>query len=251
MKSGSAYKYQTMSLKDICDLPINEIADKDSALFLWVTCPMMMEGIKVIEAWGFKYKTKIYWRKIMSLGMGFWFRGQVEELWLGIKGDVKAFRIQKANVIQSKAESHSKKPRKAYEYIEATGLHPKIELFARQRRPGWDAWGLEIDTTSLLVPVPGESNASNLLCPLRSGSPEGGMPGMPVCNMGPPVGIVGLILVFISVLLPPSNPNYWDNNVTVDVVIGFPEYLLLVGVIGICIGALGVILEEFSKKGVQ
>lgn len=145
MNSGSAQKYKTMSIEEICAMPIDKIADKNSALFLWVTCPLMQEGFKVINAWGYKYKTKIYWRKIMSLGMGFWFRGQVEELWLGIKGKVPAFRLQIPNFIQTKALRHSQKPEEARKIIEMTNLKPRIELFARQKIKGWDAIGYDID----------------------------------------------------------------------------------------------------------
>lgn len=144
MKSGASAKYPTMSVEEICKLPIHEIADKNSVLFLWVTCPMMLEGVKVMEAWGYKYKTKIYWRKIMSLGMGFWFRGQVEELWLGIKGKVPAFGLQIPNFIQTKALKHSQKPEEARKIIEMTNLKPRIELFATKKTSGWDAWGNEI-----------------------------------------------------------------------------------------------------------
>lgn len=145
MISGSASKYETMSVEEICNLPIQKIAEKNSALFLWVTCPMMLEGVEVMKAWGYKYKTKIYWRKIMSLGMGFWFRGQVEELWLGIKGKVPAFRLQIPNFIQTKALRHSQKPEEARKIIEMTNLKPRIELFAREKIEGWDCWGDEVD----------------------------------------------------------------------------------------------------------
>jgi len=71
-----------------------------------------------MKTWGFKYKTAIFWRKIMSLGMGFWFRGQVEMLLLGIKGKVKAFRCQKVNFLQTRVKAHSEKPIEIYEWIE-------------------------------------------------------------------------------------------------------------------------------------
>lgn len=158
MLSGSAAKYPTMSVDDICNLSVNKIADTNSVLFLWVTCPMMHEGIKVVEAWGYTYKTKIYWRKIMSLGMGYWFRGQVEELWLGIKGNVPAFRLQIANFIQAKARKHSQKPSEARKIIEMTNLAPRIELFAREKFNGWDAWGNEVDSdTQIEIVTPEEA----------------------------------------------------------------------------------------------
>lgn len=80
----------------------------------------------------------------MSLGMGFWYRGQVEVCLLGIRGNIKAFRIQKANFIQTKALRHSEKPVEMRQLIEETGLEPKIELFARHKVEGWSCWGDEV-----------------------------------------------------------------------------------------------------------
>ena len=147
MNGGAAANYQTMSIEDICKMDIQSIAEKDSCLFLWTTTPLLQEGLDVMKAWGFKYKTAIYWRKIMSLGMGFWFRGQVETCLFGIRGKIKAFRSQKTNFIQDKVRKHSQKPDALYGMIESLDLNPKIELFARNRRTGWDAWGNEISDT--------------------------------------------------------------------------------------------------------
>ena len=145
MKSGSASKYPTLSLEEICALNVRELAHKDSVLFLWITVPLLPDGLKVMDSWGFKYKTALFWRKIMSLGMGFWFRGQVEILLMGVRGKVKAFRIQKANILQLKVGKHSQKPVEFRELIESIGLSPRIELFARQKIEGWDIWGNEIE----------------------------------------------------------------------------------------------------------
>jgi len=147
MISGSENKYETMSIKEICELPIQNICEENCALFLWATTPLLPDALEVMKHWGFKYKTSIYWRKIMSMGMGFWYRGQVEQLLLGVKGKVKAFRVQKANFIQTKALRHSEKPIEAMELIEMSNLNPKIELFARKRTEGWDAWGNEVNET--------------------------------------------------------------------------------------------------------
>ena len=148
MVSGSFNKYQTMEIEEICNLPIQEISDKNCVLFLWATVPLLPEAFKVMNAWGFTYKTSLFWRKIMSLGMGYWFRGQVELLLFGIKGNVKAFRCQKANIIQTKVRKHSRKPDEFYGTIEEISqkfnLNPKIELFSRTKREGWDAWGNEV-----------------------------------------------------------------------------------------------------------
>jgi site-specific DNA-methyltransferase (adenine-specific) len=146
MKSGSSAKYPTMSLEEICSLPIQSICERDCVLFLWGTTPLADYSMEVMKKWGFKYKTKIYWRKIMSLGMGYWFRGQVEECLVGVRGNVKAFRLQKPNFIQSKVRNHSQKPEEFFQLIEPAikNLNPKIELFAREQRDGWDSWGNEI-----------------------------------------------------------------------------------------------------------
>jgi site-specific DNA-methyltransferase (adenine-specific) len=140
-----------MSIEDISSLPISSIADKDSVCFLWCSVALLPECLSVLSAWGYKYKTSLFWRKIMSLGMGYWFRGQVEMCVLGVRGDVKAFRIQKPNFVQSKARNHSQKPDEIRELIDSTGLSPKIELFARERVHGWDSMGYDIDDKDIVV----------------------------------------------------------------------------------------------------
>jgi len=137
------FYYKRMATSDICNLQVQNLADKNCALFLWATVPMIEDAFMVMKSWGFKYKTMLFWHKIMSLGMGFWYRGQVEILLLGIKGKLKAFRIQRSNIIRTKVREHSRKPDEFYNLIEATNIGPKIELFARYRRIGWDAWGNE------------------------------------------------------------------------------------------------------------
>lgn len=149
--SGASQKYDVLPLQEICNLPVSEITHKDSVLFLWSTVPLLQEGLQVLNAWGFTYKTALFWRKIMSLGMGFWFRNQVEVLLIGIKGTVKAFRLQRANFLQTKVRRHSEKPRQIYGLLETISrkfnLEPKIELFARDYREGWDVWGDETPNT--------------------------------------------------------------------------------------------------------
>lgn len=148
---GVAERYNLMSLNEIKNLPIPLIREKNTVLFLWATVPMLPEAFQVMESWGFKYKTMITWRKIMSQGAGYWFSGQTEHLLLGIRGTVKAFRCPRANFIQCSTWGlkHSQKPyqfRKLIETATAKSFQEvkKIELFARQKVVGWDAWGLEV-----------------------------------------------------------------------------------------------------------
>jgi len=145
MKSGSANKYPTLSMDDIKTLPVEKISDSNSVLYLWATTPLLPEILEIMKYWGYKYKTALYWRKIMSLGMGFWYRGQVEILLVGIRGGIRAFRIQKSNFVQTRVRRHSQKPDEFYNLIEANNLSPRIELFATKNRKGWTSIGYEID----------------------------------------------------------------------------------------------------------
>lgn len=131
LTAGAESKYHTMELQDICEMDIQSISEKDSCLFLWATTPLLPEAFQVLSSWGFKYKSALYWRKIMSLGMGYWFRGQVEVCLFGVRGNLKAFHSQEPNFIQSKVRAHSQKPDHIYGVIERLDLNPKIELFAR------------------------------------------------------------------------------------------------------------------------
>ena len=154
MKSGAAQKYRTLSLEQICNLPVKQVIDKNSVLFLWTTVPMMQDAFTVMASYGFKYKTAIFWRKMMSMGMGWWFRGQVELILLGIRGKVKAFRCQTANFLEIKPLKHSQKPPEFRELIElATANMPdphRLEMFATEEADGWTCIGLEIDGKDIL-----------------------------------------------------------------------------------------------------
>ena len=154
MSSGAEQKYSTLCLEELGDLPIKDISDKSGAvMFLWVVCPLKYDiaNSNLLSAWGFEYKTTIYWRKITSAGLGFWLRGQVEECWLCTRGDVKAFGLQIPNFIQSKVGDHSAKPKEMRAIIDDVSLRfnllPKIELFSRDKIEGWDSWGNQVPTS--------------------------------------------------------------------------------------------------------
>ena len=168
---GAAEKhYPTMSIDQLCALPVSDIAATDCALFLWSTFPQLPEALRVIKAWGFHYKTVAFvWlkknRKADSwfYGLGFWTRGNAEICLLSTKGHPKR---QAANVHQfiiSPIEQHSKKPDIVREKIVALmGNIPRIELFARQVTPGWDVRGNEVESSI-------DFNASQLGTQKRSG----------------------------------------------------------------------------------
>ena len=139
-------QYKIMDTNDLCNLPIKELADKDCVLFIWVTPPTLPEAFKVIEAWGFKYKTKGFcWikknKKIDSLflGMGYWTRSNSEDCLIATKGNPKRISAKIHQVIIDKIREHSRKPDEVRKRIvELMGDLPRIELFARQRFDGWD-----------------------------------------------------------------------------------------------------------------
>lgn len=139
-------QYPTMSLEDICNLKVKEITHEKAILFLWVTSPMLKNGITVLESWGFEYKTNAVWDK-QVIGMGYFFRQQHEILLVGIKGvfPTPVIEGRVSSVFSIKRERHSEKPIEIAQTIEK--MYPelsKIELFCRNPRPGWDVWGNEI-----------------------------------------------------------------------------------------------------------
>lgn len=143
-------RYDTMTLDEIKQLPVNEVADDKCHLYLWVPNALLPEGLEVMKAWGFTYKTNIIWEKVRRDGMpdgrgvGFYFRNVTEILLFGVKGDknrtLDAGRSQ-VNLIRSMKREHSRKPDEFIPLIENCSCAPYLELFARGKRPGWDMWG--------------------------------------------------------------------------------------------------------------
>lgn len=163
-KSGATQKYNTIptgTLRFELTILINNIAAKDAVIFFWMTSPMEKEQTTVFDSLDFTPKTKVYWHKTGEvfvdkkekshyykegrLGMGFWVRHQVEFMMMGIKGQVKAFRSARRNLIESPVLAHSEKPAEFRELIDeitsSMGKRKKIELFARSHVKGWKSWG--------------------------------------------------------------------------------------------------------------
>jgi N6-adenosine-specific RNA methylase IME4/ParB-like chromosome segregation protein Spo0J len=139
--------YSTMALDEICALPVPSLASPDAVLFMWTTVPHLRESFDVLVAWGFEYKTNIVWVKD-KIGLGYFVRNQHELLLVATRGDMPSPSPanRPPSVISAPRREHSRKPDEAYALIEAMyPALPKLELFARQRRPGWDVWGNETD----------------------------------------------------------------------------------------------------------
>ena len=149
---GATVHYETMPMQDIYDLPVESIADENCYLFLWVTFPLLNEAIKTFEKWGFTYKTIGFnWVKTNKkngkpfFGIGYYTKSNAELCLMGVRGKVKPVSNKVSSIVMSQREQHSKKPDCVREKIvELCGDLPRIELFAREKTPGWDVWGNEV-----------------------------------------------------------------------------------------------------------
>ncbi len=149
--SGVHGHYPVMKTEEICMLPVRDIANDNAALILWVTFPRLVDGLQVMDAWGFRYVTVAFnWFKTNKngspfFGVGYYTKSNSEIALLGIKGKMKPASNFVSQVVVSPREEHSKKPEMVRgKIVELFGDLPRIELFAREKSPGWDAWGNEI-----------------------------------------------------------------------------------------------------------
>ncbi len=143
-------RYRTLSVGEIAALPVKSIAGPTAHLYLWVPNALLLEGLQVMEAWGFTYKTNIVWHKIRKdggpdgRGVGFYFRNVTELVLFGVKGKnarTLAPGRRQVNTIKSMKREHSRKPDELYPLIEACSPGPYLELFGRGTRNGWTTWG--------------------------------------------------------------------------------------------------------------
>jgi N6-adenosine-specific RNA methylase IME4/ParB-like chromosome segregation protein Spo0J len=144
MERAADNHYPTLSIQQIAALDIP--AAESAVLFLWATVPMLPQALKVMMRWGFSYRSQLVWVKDRA-GTGFWVRNRHEILLIGARGDIPAPQpsTRSESIIVAPVREHSRKPDEAYEIIEAMfPTLPKIELFARAKREGWDAWGNEV-----------------------------------------------------------------------------------------------------------
>jgi N6-adenosine-specific RNA methylase IME4 len=146
---GRLHRYRTLSLDEIKEIPAGSLSAEESHLYLWVPVPLVQEGLDVLRAWGWTYKTMLFWHKVRQDGgsdgrcMGFYFRGVVELVLFGIRGRLRTRSAgrRQVNLFAARKTAHSVKPDDLYPIIEACSPGPYIELFARRRRDGWVAWG--------------------------------------------------------------------------------------------------------------
>ncbi|WP_369815243.1 MT-A70 family methyltransferase [Erythrobacter sp. YT30] len=147
-------RYETMTLDDICELPVSEIAADRAHLYLWVPNALLPDGMRVMQEWGFRYVSNIIWEKVRKdggpdgRGVGFYFRNVTEILLFGVRGkNVRTLDPgrRQVNIIRSQKREHSRKPDEQYPIIEGCSWGPRIELFSRGVRDGWTVWGNQAD----------------------------------------------------------------------------------------------------------
>lgn len=144
LAQSAARHYLTMSQEELCALPTGELAYERSVLFLWATSPLLPEALEVMEAWGFKYKASRVWIKNKSPGIGWFIKTRHEFLLIGVRGNGMHPSQKLDSIFECPVTRHSEKPQKIYEDIESSYEGPYIELFARNKREGWETWGDEI-----------------------------------------------------------------------------------------------------------
>ncbi len=147
------HRYRTMTIDEICALPVKEVTDQPAHLYLWCPNALLSWGLRVMEAWGFTYKSNLVWYKIRKdggpdgRGVGFYYRNVTELLLFGVRGHMRTLKPGRraVNLIACQKREHSRKPDEFYSLIERCSPGPYLELFARHPRSGWAQWGDEIE----------------------------------------------------------------------------------------------------------
>lgn len=155
------HRYETMSTDEIAKLPVGELAANQSHLYLWCPNALLPDGLQILHAWGFTYKTNLVWLKVRKdggpdgRGVGFYFRNVTELVLFGVKGKLRTLAPgrRQVNAIIRRKEEHSKKPDDLYDIVEECSPGPYLELFARQRIPGWTQLGDQVDSYATVRPL--------------------------------------------------------------------------------------------------
>lgn len=146
------HRYSSMSNDEIKALPVPDLAEAKSHLYLWVPNALIQLGLEVMEHWGFKYKTNLVWYKVRKdggadgRGVGFYFRNVTELVLFGVRGNARTYDPgrRQVNIMTTRKREHSRKPDELYDIIEDCSPGPRLELFARHSRDGWAQWGQEL-----------------------------------------------------------------------------------------------------------
>ena len=162
-------RYPTLSLEEIINIPVKTIAAEKSHLYLWVPNALIEEGLQVLKAWGFTYKTNLIWYKIRKdggpdgRGVGFYFRNVTEMVLFGVRGKMRTLAPGRSqvNVIAARKREHSRKPDELYDIIEECSPGPYLEMFARGAREKWAVWGNQAENYEISWPTYSNNSATD------------------------------------------------------------------------------------------
>ncbi len=165
-------RYETLPLEKICQIPVSVAADSPAHLYLWIPNAMLPDGLEVMRAWGFTYKSNIIWHKVRKdggpdgRGVGFYFRNTTEMILFGIRGKFArtlAPGRRQVNIIRTQKQEHSRKPDELYDIIERCSSGPYLELFARGPRPKWSSWGNQAQSYDISWPTYKNNSGSKVV----------------------------------------------------------------------------------------
>jgi N6-adenosine-specific RNA methylase IME4 len=160
-------RYETMTLDEITELPVAQRVSDGAHLYLWVPNALLGEGLRVMDAWGFTYKTNLVWYKVRKdggpdgRGVGFYFRNVTELVLFGVRGSRRTLAPgrRQVNLFAQRKREHSRKPEELYDIVESCSPGPYLELFARHAREGWHQWGDELVSEAARLPVAAPGSA--------------------------------------------------------------------------------------------
>jgi N6-adenosine-specific RNA methylase IME4 len=153
-------RYETLSTDELARLPVGSLAAPASHIYLWCPNALLGDGLRLLDAWGFTYKTNLVWYKVRKdggpdgRGVGFYFRNVTELVLFGVRARLRTLAPgrRQTNIMVHRKREHSRKPSELYSIVEECSPGPFLELFARERREGWNHWGDQVDTYERVRP---------------------------------------------------------------------------------------------------
>ena len=173
-KRGAARHYPLMTLDQIKAMPVKDLSEENAHLYLWVPNGLLQEGLDVIKAWGFTYRSPIYWIKPRLCGLGQYIRNASETCLFATRGRAPVKFHAQPNWLFAPLQDHSHKPEEQFAIIERLSDGPYLELFARRRQPGWDVWGNEIDSDIVIPGYPVPRYSDKVQGGIKAVAPETG-----------------------------------------------------------------------------
>jgi N6-adenosine-specific RNA methylase IME4 len=167
-------RYETLTTREICNIPVGVACQEPAHLYLWVPNALLPDGLQVLQAWGFTYKSNLIWHKVRKdggpdgRGVGFYFRNTTEMILFGVRGSMRTLAPgrRQVNIIRSMKQEHSRKPDELYKIIEECSPGPYLELFARGTRPNWLSFGNQAEEYDITWATYGNNSKGNVV-PLR------------------------------------------------------------------------------------